>query len=108
MQLLDDAEDTLARLFNKLLRFVERDLALIFEISERVSAKHRKGALLPIANGDGALLEDSNRFEILANVVFDEIGRALGDELGATLFAAGRPDVFRNVRSCTVPSTSPW
>ncbi|KZV90605.1 hypothetical protein EXIGLDRAFT_720206 [Exidia glandulosa HHB12029] len=96
LQLLDDAEDSLARLFNKLLRFVERDLALIFEVSERVSAKHKKTALLPTTNGDAELPPDTERFEILANVVFDEIGRALGDELGTTLFAAGRPDIFRN------------
>lgn len=96
LTLLDDSEDPLARLFNKLIRFVERDLGLIFEISERVSAKHRKATILPTTNGDAAVLDDPNRFEILANVVFDEMGRALGEELGSNLFAAGRPEIFRN------------
>jgi len=100
LTLMEDAEDPLAKLFNKLLRFVERDLALLFEISERVSAKHKR-TLLPTLPGeevDAVVEPDENRFEILANVVFDEVGRSLADELGSTLFAAGRPDSFRNVR----------
>ena len=37
-------------------------------------------------------------FEIMANVVWSEIGRALMDELGSVIFAAGKPDEFRRVR----------
>ena len=36
-------------------------------------------------------------FEIMANVVWAEIGRALMDELGSVIFAAGKPDDFRKV-----------
>ena len=38
-------------------------------------------------------------FEVMANVVWSEIGRALMDELGSVIFAAGKPDEFRRVRA---------
>jgi len=40
-------------------------------------------------------------FEILANVVWNEIGRAIIDDLGGIVFAAGRPNEFRKVCKCT-------
>jgi hypothetical protein len=40
---------------------------------------------------------DAKGFEVLANVVWAEIARALMDELGSALFATGRPDEFRKV-----------
>lgn len=42
---------------------------------------------------------DAKGFEVLANVVWAEIARALMDDLGSALFATGRPDEFRKVRS---------
>ena len=47
---------------------------------------------------DGA---SAKGFEIFANVVWAELARSLTDELGSTLFAAGRPDEFRRVRTFT-------
>lgn len=41
---------------------------------------------------------DARGLEVLANVIWAEIARALMDELGSALFAAGRPDEFRKVR----------
>lgn len=46
---------------------------------------------------DGA--EQQPGFEIMANVVWAEVGRALMDELGSVIFSAGRPDEFRKVRA---------
>ena len=45
-------------------------------------------------------MEKGERFEIMANVVWAEIGKAIMDELGSTVFAAGKPEEFRKVR-CT-------
>jgi len=36
-------------------------------------------------------------FEIMANVIWAEIGQAIMDELGGVVFSAGRPDEFRKV-----------
>ena len=49
--------------------------------------------------GGGGGEEEGGGFEIMANVVWSEIGRALMDELGGVIFAAGKPDEFRKV-SC--------
>ncbi|KAH7102816.1 COG complex component [Auriculariales sp. MPI-PUGE-AT-0066] len=76
----EDMEDPLQKLYNKLLRFIERDMALL--------SKHKQPLLLLGEDASANAPLDENRFYILANVVFDEIGRALGDELGSTLFAA--------------------
>ena len=63
------------------------------DVAERISARIGQQA-----NGadDGA---NAKGFEIFANVVWAELARALTDELGNTLFAAGRPDEFRKVRA---------
>ncbi len=62
------------------------------DVAERISA--RIGQRADELN-DGA---SAKGFEIFANVVWAELARALTDELGSTLFAAGRPDEFRRVR----------
>jgi hypothetical protein len=36
-------------------------------------------------------------FEIMANVVWEEVGKAIMDELGSVVFAVGRPNEFRKV-----------
>lgn len=112
--LLDENEDTgLARVYNQVLRFVERDLGMIMEVGERVCL--RSGGKVAAAGGkelrvlavgkDKKVSEtekakvDGEGFEIMANVVWAEFGRAIIDELGNIVFAAGRPDEFRKV-SC--------
>lgn len=37
-------------------------------------------------------------FDIMASVVWAEIGKAIMDELGSVVFAVGKPDEFRQVR----------
>ena len=63
------------------------------DVAERITAKigQRTDGV-----DDGA---SAKGFEIFANVVWAELARALTDELGSTLFAAGRPDEFRRVRT---------
>lgn len=100
MPLLDDYDDALAALYNKILRFVERDLKSLMEVAETFSAKHRQSTLPAgvIINGHAVpngTPEQSEGFEIISNVVFAEIGRAIMEELGSVVFAAGRPDDFR-------------
>ena len=41
--------------------------------------------------------DEEGGFDILANVVWAEVGRAIMDELGNVVFAAGKPDEFRKV-----------
>ncbi|KAJ7346675.1 COG complex component [Mycena albidolilacea] len=100
--LLDDSEDPLARLYSQILRFVERDMSRIMGIADKVSLKSvstgRKDKSLvtpftspPVDNGEGV----EEGFEIMANVVWEEFGRGIMDELGHVVFAAGRPNEFR-------------
>lgn len=64
------------------------------EIAEAVCAKSGSRT----RHGAGSE-EQQPGFEIMANVVWAEVGRALMDELGSVIFAAGRPDEFRKVRA---------
>lgn len=90
---LDETDNPLAVLYNSILSFVERDVRHTMDVAERISA--RTGQTTDSADdGHGA-----KGFEIFANVVWAELARALTDELGNTLFAAGRPDEFRRVRT---------
>ncbi|KAJ3515241.1 hypothetical protein NLJ89_g1880 [Agrocybe chaxingu] len=97
VHLLDDADDPLARLYNQLLRFVERDICRIMNIAERVSVKQAsdiQNAQTPSSPKDQG--EDFEKgFHIMSGVVWDELGRAIMDEVGAVVFAAGRPNEFR-------------
>ncbi|KAF8313136.1 hypothetical protein DL93DRAFT_2168071 [Clavulina sp. PMI_390] len=98
-------EDPLVGFLNVILRFVDRDCRLVIDLAERANSvrsyKRYKGR---IANGavgvitvpeeeDGDDARDS--FDIMGGVVWAEIGRALMEELGTVLFAAGRPDEFQ-------------
>ncbi|KAG8680305.1 hypothetical protein FRC11_002656, partial [Ceratobasidium sp. 423] len=117
--------DALVGLYNKILRFVQRDVMGVVRVAESVSSKSRRGAghifggmspgglgispgglppsssigVSPIGPGlvgpDPAATENPERIEIIVNVVWTELARALMDELGGTVFAVGRPDEFR-------------
>lgn len=96
LKLLDDHDNSLAHVFNQLLRFVERDLSLPLELSERVASKaDAKPMLAQIPQA--IVAQQATCFNIMSNVVWDEIGRGLIDELGSILFAAGRPEDFKKV-----------
>jgi hypothetical protein len=88
---LEEADNPLAVLFNSILAFVERDVKRIMDIAESIGSRIGQ-------EEDGAV--DAKGFEVLANVVWAEVARALMDELGSALFATGRPDEFRKVCSC--------
>jgi hypothetical protein len=86
---LDETDNPLAGLYNSILAFVERDMKRIMDIAERIGSRIGQ-------EEDGAV--NAKGFEVLANVVWAEVARALMDELGSALFATGRPDEFRKVR----------
>ena len=100
---MDDTDDSLARLYNQILRFVERDLTRIMDLAERVTLKPSstsrpvKGLVEP-STPDSETDDDKKGFQILTNVVWSEISRAIVDEIGTVVFAAGRPNDFRKVR----------
>jgi conserved oligomeric Golgi complex subunit 2 len=102
--------------YNQILRFVERDLSRIMDIAEKVSVgkfvsgsrvrQQEKGGVdvkggLPLstAHGRSPISSKMGRegFEIMTNVVWEEVGRAIMDELGNVVFSAGRPNEFRKV-----------
>lgn len=97
--ILDDTDDSLAGLYNTILRFVDRDLKRIMELADTVGVKSAtkvnmgKAALLGPATS--ASKDSTGGFEIMANVVWAEVGKAIMDELGGTVFAVGKPDEFR-------------
>ncbi|KAF9465050.1 oligomeric golgi complex component, COG2-domain-containing protein [Collybia nuda] len=99
-RILEDTEDPLARLYTHILRFVERDLSRVMDIAEKVSLKsslHSRSEkeLNSSQSLTSLIVLDGDGFEIMANVIWEEVGRAVMDELGATVFAAGRPSEFR-------------
>jgi hypothetical protein len=51
--------------------------------------------------------ERGEGFEIMANVIWAEVGRAIMDELGNMVFSAGKTDEFRKV-SCFEYLFDPW
>ncbi|THH02289.1 hypothetical protein EW026_g562 [Hermanssonia centrifuga] len=108
--ILDDTDDPLAALYNTLLRFVDRDMKRIMEVAEKVSVKPTsrpaKGALsrtplLGTSLQPIKTTEEEGGFEIMANVVWAEIGKAVMEELGGVIFAAGNPDEFRKHHETT-------
>ncbi|TFY54551.1 hypothetical protein EVJ58_g8796 [Rhodofomes roseus] len=99
--ILDDLEGPLAGLYNTVLRFVDRDLRRLMEIAERVCVKSGSRAGAAKTNGSAESGDEQGGFEIMANVVWAEIGRAVLDELGGVVFAAGKPDDFRKHHETT-------
>ncbi|TFK92716.1 COG complex component [Polyporus arcularius HHB13444] len=96
--ILDEADDPLASLYNTILRFVDRDVRRTMEIAEAVCVKSGSRAA-----ADKGETRDGEVpvFEIMAHVVWSEVGRALMDELGSVIFAAGKPDEFRKHHETT-------
>ncbi|KAG2146390.1 oligomeric golgi complex component, COG2-domain-containing protein [Suillus bovinus] len=106
VHLLDESNDALAKLYNQILRFIERDFGRIMEIAERVSlkagsTKSQSGIALGDYDLGDAQQVSADSFEIMTNVVWVEIGRAIMDELGTVIFAPGNPNEFRKHHSTT-------
>ena len=74
------------------------------DIAERVSVKSTSRLSLAKEGyvSGSPILEDvpaeGQGFEIMANVIWGEIGLAIMNELGGIVFSVGRPDDFRTVR----------
>lgn len=100
-------DDPLTALLNSVLRFIGNDCRTLIELSEKVNKKHQdqdaKSRLLAVKRPEVVEDEDDDatrlqeRFEFVGRVLWPDIGRALMDELGTMLFAAGRPDEFQKV-----------
>ncbi|KAF8556364.1 COG complex component [Imleria badia] len=95
---LDESNDPLAKLFNQILRFVDRDLRRIMHFAEQVSTKSNPARMDSTSRAALPSIEVTPHagegFDIMANVIWPEIGQAIMDELGLVLFAAGKPDEF--------------
>lgn len=79
-------------------------MSRIMEIAERIRLKNRphvrtdKSSISATPAKEVQIPETrSSNFEIMANVIWPEIGRAVMDELGSHIFAVGQPDEFRKV-----------
>ncbi|KWU42557.1 COG complex component [Rhodotorula sp. JG-1b] len=83
----------LTMLYNRILEFVERECGTVLDVAERVLDSQDDGK-----NGDAGGGSDDDGsiagFQVLNNVVVDEIAKAITSELGGVVFAAGRPTVF--------------
>ncbi|KAI0084912.1 COG complex component [Irpex rosettiformis] len=108
--LLDDIDDPLASLYNTILRFVDRDMKRIMELASKAGVNpgsatpkltQSKTASSTSNAPSGKQLSLSGGFDIMANVVWAEIGKAIMDELGSVVFAAGNPDEFRKHHETT-------
>lgn len=111
LPMLERDEHPLAKLYVQILRFIEKDLSRIIELADKLSVKSHQHieTSLPSPISSGALNggsrdasrvradEDTRGFEILANVVWEEFGRAIMDDLGSVVFSSGRPAEFRKV-----------
>lgn len=97
-------DDPLRDLLNKILAFVSKECGLVLDVAERSLASSATALVVEKAGvgADGG--EARIGYEMLTNVVWDAIGTRLMNELGSTIFAAGRTTVFHHV-SCSVSST---
>lgn len=98
--LLDDADDPLAHLYNQLLRFVERDVYRLMKIADEICNNSGDSSGTNIREGTSIANLSSSGYNLLSNVVWDEIGRSIIDEIGAQVFAAGKPTELRKVIWC--------
>ncbi|BGP23394.1 hypothetical protein JCM10295v2_002290 [Rhodotorula toruloides] len=86
----------LAALYNRILAFISHDCGVLLDVGERVLAIPHERRRIDAAGAasEANETEKVEGFEILTNVLFDEIGTALMGELGGVIYAAGRPTVF--------------
>lgn len=108
----EEDDQPLASLYNTILRFVQMNCTGVLELSEKINAKNRKTGRRPnaaaysaespqLASTSGSIAElglNMQGFEIMANVIWAEIGRSIMEELGSVVFSAGNPSEFQKVR----------
>jgi conserved oligomeric Golgi complex subunit 2 len=88
----------LALLYNQILKFVERNIKKLAESAEAICVKSgsRKPRIIPLTGSQDTQDQEPRKgFEIMANVVWAEIGQAIMGELDSVVFAAGKTDEFR-------------
>ncbi|GAA5969864.1 hypothetical protein JCM11641_008068 [Rhodosporidiobolus odoratus] len=99
----------LCALYNRILTFISSDCGVLLDVAERnisvsptpsAGEEKRKGSSAP-STEDGSGLP-SGGYELLSNVILDELVAALVGELGSVIFAAGRPTVFHQHYLLTV------
>ena len=83
--------DPLVDLYNRILLFIRRDCGTILDICERKLASNLNWA------SESAIIDPLCTYNILVNVIWDEVTKRLDSELGHMIFAAGRPDTFHSV-----------
>ncbi|SCZ93005.1 BZ3501_MvSof-1269-A2-R1_Chr1-1g00545 [Microbotryum saponariae] len=96
--------DPLLTLYNRILATISKECGLILDVAERTITAPTP---MPLAGG-GLMIKTSStddglnnrstgrrsQYDILSNVIWDEVGNRLISELGNVIFAAGRPSVF--------------
>jgi hypothetical protein len=91
--LLDETDDSLARLYNQLLRFVERDLCRIMSLADKIAVATNSESRTPkrddILMEVGRSVEETRGFQIMSDVVWEELGRSLMDEIGSSCLPQG-------------------
>jgi conserved oligomeric Golgi complex subunit 2 len=108
--LLDDSDgDELASLLNTVLRFVQVNCTVILQLAEKAESRRKNADTLVLSkmvdnsSESGKIKEEG--FEILANVIWDEISRSVSEELGSSIFSAGRPNDFHKVNDGSLRSS---
>lgn len=106
--------EPLAELYNKILNFISKDCGMLLDIAERslatpsmtLSNNNNNNAsstgllAMSLASeelGKTKIRSTNSSYEILSNVVWEEIATRLMAELGHVIFAAGRPSIFHQV-----------
>lgn len=108
----DEEGDPLEEVYETLLDFIEdsNGIGLLLNAAETTLPKPNPTAVISFGTmGDQSesnIEEARQQYAFLSKVIWDEMGKRLESELGAIIFAAGRPDVFHHVRTCALHSSS--
>ncbi|KAG9010340.1 hypothetical protein FRB93_004179 [Tulasnella sp. JGI-2019a] len=106
----EEEGNPLASLFSTVIRFVQVNCGGVLELSYRISAKSRKAGRIAgggstnhdlSAEDEGEAGLNPDGFEMMANVIWAEIARAVMEELGSVVFSAGNPEEFQKNYSTT-------
>ncbi|KAJ3575095.1 hypothetical protein NP233_g1321 [Leucocoprinus birnbaumii] len=90
----EEGDNPLAYVYNQILRFISRDVKDIMEVADKVSNRKAPKEKLP-SNGIPEPEDDMTGFQIFAHVVWEEVATAIINDIGDSVFAAGRPNDLR-------------
>lgn len=74
---LDETSSPLAGVYNAVLRFIDTECLALLDVSEALNAEAER------TGGEA-------RFDFLANVIWTEVAKRITEEIGSSVFAAGR------------------